>query len=407
MTVVLYDLVVVGGGAAGIVAAIVAARTGASVLILEKNEKLGKKLLATGNGRCNLGNDDLSLDNFVCHDLTAAKQVLERFGTAEAVQFFAGLGLVIVSEEGRWYPRTKQASSVLEVLQQELRQLRVEVITSSPVYAIVATDTGFTLTHKAGSQAARLVLLATGGMAAPQLGCSGDGYALAKACGHSILPPSPALVGLKIKSLYRKALSGLRVKAEVSIPELNLSERGEIIFTDYGLSGIPVFDLTRQIGHRQGLTLRLRLAYDEREEVLLGQFWRERIKHLAHKYIDEVLTGYLPQQLIVPVLREIGLAPKTLAGQLPEECIARLCLLLWSWDFPIIGLNTWEQAQTTWGGIPLNEVDPATLTSHRQPGIFFAGEILDVHGRCGGYNLHWAFASGFVAAQAIARCHQF
>jgi len=405
--VVLYDLVVVGGGAAGIVAAIVAARTGVSVLILEKNEKIGKKLLATGNGRCNLGNDNLSLDNFVCPDLGVAKQVLEQFGAREAAQFFAELGLVLVSEEGRRYPRTKQASSVLEVLQQELRRLRVEVAINSPVQTIAASDTGFTLTHEAGTKMARRVLLATGGMAAPQLGCSGDGYALAKACGHSISPPSPTLVGLKIKSPYRKALSGLRIRAEVSIPELSLSERGEIIFTDYGLSGIPVFDLTRQIGHRQDLTLRLRLAYEEQNEVLLRQFWRERSKRLAHKYVDEALAGYLPQQLIVPVLREISLAPKTLAGQLPEECIARLCSLLWSWYFPIIGLNTWEQAQTTWGGIPLNEVEPATLTSHRQPGIFFAGEILDVHGRCGGYNLHWAFASGFVAAQAIARCHQF
>ncbi|MBS3873356.1 MAG: aminoacetone oxidase family FAD-binding enzyme [Firmicutes bacterium] len=402
----IYDLVVVGGGASGLVAAIVAARRGAKVLIIEKNAKLGKKILATGNGRCNLGNDHWSLDNFVSTNVGVAEKVLRRFDNQAAKRFFGELGLLIISEEGRWYPRTKQAASVLTVLLSELARQGVATAVSSPVHSIEATSRGFTLRHGTGQSQGLRVLLTTGGMAAPKLGCTGDGYRLAEALGHSLLAPSPALVGLRLQSAHLKTLSGLRLAATVAIPELGLSEHGEVLFTDYGLSGIPVFDLSRAIGHRQGLTLRLKLAYEESTESKLLGFLRHYLGELSFKAPSEALAGYLPHQLCLPVLKEAGLEHKKFAGDLSRAELARLSRQLFWWDFPIVGLHTWEQAQTTWGGIPLDEVDPATLCSKVQGGLYFAGEVLDVHGRCGGYNLHWAFASGFVAGQASAHCPQ-
>ena len=241
-----YDVTVIGGGAAGLVAAIVARRNGASVMVLEKNNKIGKKILATGNGRCNLGNDDLSLEHFVSQDIPLAEQVLRQFNGAAALSFFRGLGLEFVHEEGRIYPRSKQAAAVLEVLRHELDHLGVRVTTEASATSITLSERGFTIGYgQEQTLRTQSVILATGGKAGPQLGSTGEGYVLAKQLGHKLLLPTPALVGLKLLSPFLKSLSGLRIEAKVCIPELELTEVGEVIFTDYGLSGIPVFDLTR------------------------------------------------------------------------------------------------------------------------------------------------------------------
>lgn len=406
MTLLVYDFAIIGAGASGLVSAIAAAKEGVRVLLLEKNNRVGKKILATGNGRCNLGNDNLHLDNFVSHDLESVRLVLAQFGKKEAKNFFNDLGLPIVQEDGRWYPRTKQSASVLQVLLQELQRLNIEVMTDSPVRGITTSDKGFHISLSNSCIEAAQVLIATGGMAAPQLGCSGDGYAIAKSFGHNVISPSPALVGLKVESAYLKTLSGLRQKAEVQIPELGLTEEGEVLFTDYGLSGIPIFDLTRKIGHCQGLTLRLKLAYEAFDKGELLLYLQARLRLLGHKSVEEMLVGYIPQQLIVPILREAMIDRVKLSANLKSQDIDRLCKKIFAWDFPILGLNTWEQAQTTWGGIPLGEIKPDTMASGRQSGLYFAGELLDAHGRCGGYNLHWAFASGFLAGKASRRYRQ-
>jgi len=213
----------------------------------------------------------------------------------------------------------------------------------------------------------------------------------------------PALVGLRLKSPYLKVLSGLRTEATVEIPELSLVETGEIIFTDYGVSGIPVFDLTRAIGPKQRLTLRLRLAPESPDLVSLEQALQERQRLLAHKTASDALIGFLPRQLIVPVLKEAHLPPDRSTSSLGKMDIGRLAQTVWAWDFSIVGLNTWEQAQTTFGGVRLNEVHPNSLESGHMAGLYFAGELLDVHGRCGGYNLHWAWASGYVAGTNAGR----
>lgn len=395
----MYDVVVVGGGASGLVAAISAARAGSKVLILEKKDRIGKKILATGNGRCNLGNIDLSIDHFVSQDLNLVNSINDLFPLESLYHFFRGLGLEIVVEEGRLYPRSKQAASVLDVLRHELERLGVNIETEAPVRRLTTYKGAFKILYGENlTVIAKTVILSTGGQAGPQLGCSGDGYDLARGFGHSVIPPAPALVGLKLQSPYLKGLSGLRVEATVAIPELDLTETGEVIFTDYGISGIPVFDLTRCIGQKKRLTLRLRLAHDT-DEPTLRSYLHGRFRTLSHKTAQDALIGYLPKQLVVPSLKEAGIPLEREAGKVSSHQIDALAAILWQWDFAILGLNTWEQAQTTWGGVPLSEVSVPALESKKQPGLFLAGELLDVHGRCGGYNLHWAWASGFAAGK--------
>lgn len=395
-----YDVTVIGGGAAGLVAAIVARRNGASVMVLEKNNKIGKKILATGNGRCNLGNDDLSLEHFVSQDIPLAEQVLRQFNGAAALSFFRGLGLEFVHEEGRIYPRSKQAAAVLEVLRHELDHLGVRVTTEASATSITLSERGFTIGYgQEQTLRTQSVILATGGKAGPQLGSTGEGYVLAKQLGHKLLLPTPALVGLKLLSPFLKSLSGLRIEAKVCIPELELTEVGEVIFTDYGLSGIPVFDLTRAIGTKKDLSLQICLAPEAVSDRLLSEQLLQRFEQLAHKTASDALIGFLPRQLIHAVIKAAGIAPDQPARKIRKVDVLHLAELLCCWQFPILGVNTWEQAQTTSGGIPLKEVDPSCLQSKLVKGLYFAGEILDVHGRCGGYNLHWAWASGFVAGK--------
>lgn len=395
-----YDVAVIGGGAAGLVAAIAARRSGAQVAILEKNLKIGKKVLATGNGRCNLGNDDLSLEHFVSQDLPLAEQVLHQFDGQAALSFFRGLGLEFAHEEGRIYPRSKQSAAVLEVLRHELEYLKVRIELEASVTAINPSEGALTVEYgQKQTLRTRSVILSTGGKAGPQLGSTGEGYALARQLGHRVLQPSPALVGLKLLSPFLKTLSGLRLEAKVCIPELELTELGEVIFTDYGLSGIPVFDLTRAIGTKKNLNLQICLAPDAASHNVLTEQLLQRFEQLGHKNAGDALIGFLPRQLVGPILNAAGLAQDKSAGKLNKAGVTRLAQLLCCWQFPIVGLNTWEQAQTTSGGIPLTEVDPSSLESKLTKGLYFAGEILDVHGRCGGYNLHWAWASGFVAGK--------
>lgn len=400
----MFDVCVVGGGAAGLSAAIAAARAGAKVMVLEKRPHLGKKILASGNGRCNLSNIDMSPAHFVSHDHARLCPLFDKLTVSQARAFWRGLGLELTHEDGRLYPRTMQARSVLEVLLHELTRLDVGINQSSPVAAIRALDNGSGLEIVGQGSTrlpARAVVLATGGKAAPQLGCSGDGYSMAARLGHTVLAPAPALVGLRLSSPYLKLLSGLRLQARVSIPELAREEAGEVIFTDYGISGIPVFDLTAHIGHREGLALHLCLA-DQASLPLVMNFLQDRLYLLGHKTIHNALIGYIPTQLIAPILHALGLPLDLPSGKVRGRELSALAALFWDWSFPIVGQNTWEQAQTTWGGVPLGEVEIPSFRSKKHPGLFLAGEVLDVHGKCGGYNLHWAFGSGTLAGESAA-----
>ncbi len=402
---------VIGGGSSGMMAAIHAARAGAAVTLLERKDRVGKKLLATGNGRCNLSNTDASCAHYHGGDPAFIAAVLGAFPVEPTREFFAELGLACVTEaEGRIYPRSGQASAVLDVLRWELQRLRVDVRTGYEVRSVHRAQQGFELQLAAGGEltAARLVL-AGGGMAAPQFGSDGLGLRLAAALGHRLIEPVAALVPLRLGADFLRGLKGVSFTGRGEVrcgAEVLRGEQGEFLFTDNGISGLPVLQLSRSaaVALKLGKSPRVVLdmfpgtGLDELDATL-----EKRFRLQAHKSLADGLVGLLHKRLIPVVLSAAGIVDHALLGAeftaAPRNQLARL---LKSWSLPINGTMPWPEAQATAGGVALDEVDPATLESRLVPGLYFCGEILDVDGDCGGFNLQWAWSSGRLAGLSAA-----
>ena len=402
---------VIGGGSSGMMAAISAARSGARVMLLERRDRVGKKLLVTGNGRCNLSNSVCALSSFHGGDPVFIDTVLSLFPAASAINFFAELGIVCkVEGEGRIYPHSGQASAVLDVMRWEMERLHVDVRTGHEVIKIRKNGSGFALALHAGGElpAGRLVL-AAGGMAGPQFGSDGSGLRLAAALGHRLVDPVAALVPLRLRADFPRKLKGVSFagRGEVRCGEEVLrSEAGEFLFTDSGISGIPVLQLSRVAStalkkqHPVQVVLDLfpDSNPDELNSALETRFQRQSGKNLA-----DALVGLLNKRLIPVVLSEAGITdhaqPATLLSAANRTALAGL---LKNWSFSVSGTMPWPEAQVTAGGIALDQVDPATLESRLVPGLYFCGEVLDVDGDCGGFNLQWAWSSGYVAGQHAA-----
>lgn len=389
-----FDVIVVGGGAAGIMAAITAQRQGASVLVCEKMPKIGKKLLITGAGRCNLLNETLDDSFFNPGSQVLVRSVLEQCGKEAMLGFFKELGLATYADEtGRVFPVTNQAASVLKVLEMELERLKVTIDLGCEIKSIGAMKNGFEICAKTGEkETCRKIVLCAGGKSYPALGADGNGYALAAAFGHRITEPVPSTVPLLVKDLWCHALQGQKVRASVTSriqgKEIRTAS-GELLFTQYGLSGTAILDVSDEIsvalnrGHRTDVSVAVDLI----------PFMDE--KDLISELSSKLARGIAPENLIE------GLLPHKLSGLLREELqrsdVAAIARLLKRKEFKVIGTRGWNEAEFTAGGIPVDEVDPVTLESKLQKGLYLAGEILDVQGRRGGYNLAWAWASGAVA----------
>ncbi len=404
-------LVIIGGGASGMTAAIVAARLGAAAVLLERKDRVGKKLLATGNGRCNLTNLDASLSRFHGGDRAFIASVLSRFSAASAMGFFEELGVACDTEgEGRVYPRPRQASAVLDVLRWELERLKVDVRVGYEVRGIGCSEKGFALRLAAGGEvAARRLVLACGGMAGPQFGSDGLGLRLAVALGHRLVEPAAALVPLRLRADFLRRLKGVSVQARGEVRRGNetlRSEAGEFLFTDSGISGLPVLQLSRSASRelREGRSPRLFLdLFPETSLEELDSALAVRFRRQGHKTLGDGLVGLLNKRLIPVALAEAGIGyPTAPCAEIQPAARQALSRQLKSWPLEISGTMPWPEAQVTAGGVDLRDVDPATLESRIVPGLFFCGEILDVDGDCGGFNLQWAWASGFVAGSAAA-----
>ncbi len=400
-------VVIVGGGAAGLVAAIAAARAGAPVTLLERQDRVGRKLLATGNGRCNLANLDPDPAHWHGRQPGFPDAVLARFDVARTLAFFRELGLAPEAEEsGRVYPRSRQASAVLDVLRWELDDLGVRVACGAEVVAVAPSDRGFEL-RLAGAPplAASSVVLAAGGRAAPTLGGCGLGYDLARALGHRVVQPFPALAQVRLSSPWPKSLQGTKFDGAVEVrvdDRPAASARGEILFTDYGVSGNAVLDVSRVVGGavRAGCRVSVHLAVldDATRDGLAGRFAAR-----PGRPVQAALVGLLHKKLIPAVLKVAGVTPATPAGDLDAADLDRIVATLRDWRFDAEDTAGWAGAQVTAGGIDTADVDPGTLESRLVPGLFLAGEVLDVDGDCGGFNLQWAWSSGYVAGEEAAR----
>lgn len=366
-------------------AAISAARQGAnSVRLIEKNSILGRKLLATGNGRCNLTNTN-------CRESEAT------------LRFFAELGLLTrVEAEGRVYPYSEQAAAVQEALMSELRNLNVEVLCNVEVQAIEKANPGFQIISGKDRFYSDAVILTTGGKAGPQYGSTGDGYRFVKALGHHVVRPMPSLVQMVSDRSIFKELKGVRSKGQAELlrgDEVVDRETGEIQFTEDGLSGICIFNLSKE--YAQGDIIRIDLFPEYSEEALEDIFTNRR-KTLENRRMSEFFNGMTHKKLIPVLLAELSLDQSRKAAGLNREDITKIVQLMKGWKISITGTKGWKEAQVTAGGVDLAEIKINTMESVLVPDLYFAGELLNVDEKCGGYNLQWAWSSGITAGKSAA-----
>ena len=436
---------VIGGGAAGMMAAIEAARAGAIVTLIEKNPQLGKKLATTGNGRCNYTNLDMSDrigGKFRGFHPEFAAPALDALPPEAVLDWFRAIGVEPRFRGSYVYPNSDQASAVVDALREELHRLSVKVHYNAEVKSVQRIDADAevsaakaSMPEKAASASkirekrdagyfliqctdavvkADRVILAAGSKAAPKTGSNGDGYFIARKLGHTIVPYVPALCGIRCAGDAFRALAGIRTEAalELSVDGLCVDrEAGELQLVDYGISGIPVFQLSRyaayalQEGKKAAVYINFlpgftNEAEDSRECAL--RLYRQRQERLAGRKMESFFTGLLHQKLGQLLLRMASVRPELPVAELSEKQLRSLASLSVRFKAECVEMNGFLQAQVVAGGVDTTEVDPCTMASRLVPGLYFAGEVLDIDGICGGYNLQWAWASGFVAGRHAA-----
>ncbi len=412
-----YDVIVVGGGAAGMLAAGSAAEAGARVLLLERNERLGRKLRITGDGRCNLTNT-ADMEAFI-RSFGANGRFLYRafssFSNRDLIAFFDGLGVATKEEEGgAIFPASDRAESVVEALARYMKKHGVEVMLNArasgiAVDAASGAVAGVTLEGREGTLGAKRVILATGGLSYPATGSTGDGYAMAKALGHAIVPPRPALVPLETVQSFPGRLRGVSL-ASVAVTATSgrkriASESGDLMFTHYGVSGPVVLALSGAVvehldkGEQVALSVNLMPDLDGRgvDDLLLRTFARSGRKQLA-----TVIGGLVPKALAGVLADAGGIAADRPCGGITASERKRLVALLSDMRLAVKRARPIAEAIVTRGGVDLKEVDPRTMESKKVRGLSFCGEVLDVDGRTGGFNLQAAFSTARLAASRAA-----
>lgn len=398
---------VVGGGAAGMAAAIWAARSGAEVTILEHMDRVGKKILSTGNGKCNLTNQNLSSDYFHSENLEFADQILVQFGLEETIRFFLELGIYTKNRNGGLYPYSEQASAVLDVLRMELKKRKVSIQCGVKIKEIKAQK-GFLIITENSRMHFDRVILASGSRAAAATGSDGSGYQFARAFGHKIIKPLPALTQLKSDAKWLKGTQGVRCDAKVSLyieGQKRVEDRGELQLVEYGISGIPVFQIS-------GLAARA-LDRGEKTDVLidflpdfsrdyLKSFLINRLQASPHKTMEEAFIGLFNKKMIPFLLKVSDFKMNDMACCFNDVQIEKLIQCMKECRISISETNGFQNAQTCTGGVDTHEISQY-MESRLVPGLFFAGEVVDVDGLCGGYNLQWAWSTGYVAGKSAAK----
>ncbi len=402
-------IIIVGGGAAGMMAALSARKNGADVLILEKNDRVGKKLLATGNGRCNYTNINLKIDNYHGNNPKFAISALSGFNVDKTIDIFERLGITpAVEDNGKVFPLSFQSSSMLDVLRYEIESEGIELITEANV-SDIRKKKKFTVTLKdkrifEGDK----VIIATGGMALPSSGSDGSGYSLCKRLGHSVTSIFPGLVQLKLQSDYLKSIDGVKFVGVAGIylgDKLIMQDRGDILFTSYGISGPPILQLSRTaleyLNNGKDIDLRVSIIYTKDEDELYN-YLVNRFDIMPKKTIEIGLIGMINKRLIIPMLKELNIDKNKTIANITKDEIKGLAKMLVSWSFKVTGSQSWGNAQITAGGINTDEIDNKTMESKIVPGLYIVGELVDIDGDCGGFNLQWSWSSGYIAGEDAA-----
>ncbi len=405
------QVIIVGGGAAGMMAAISAGRQGAEVTILERNPRIGKKILATGNGRCNLTNINADITCYHGSNPEFAASALAKFGVQETIGFFEQIGITPKVEDfGKVFPMSDQASSVLDTLMYELKETGVNIICDAYVKNIVPKNGKFFIETGDGSAfEGDSLVIAAGGKAMPSTGSDGNGFELARKLGHSVTDIFPGLVQLKLEGGFFKQIQGVKFVGTAAILRNNDSvakDRGDILFADYGVSGPPILQISRKAGEllqeHQEATLRLTIM-DMMSQADLEKLMAERFKNSHNKTVEFSLVGLVNKRLIPVLLKDAGI--KDLRCPVEDLAAAdrnKIVKILTDWRFKIRGTKDWPSAQVTAGGVNTGEINRESMESKIVKNLFFAGEIMDIDGQCGGFNLQWAWSSGFIAGQNAA-----
>ncbi len=399
-----YDLIVIGAGASGMMAAITAARNNKNVCILEKLDKAGKKLLATGNGKCFFTNERMDTECFY-GEKSFVESVLKQFSVEDCLSFFHSIGIYPKNKNGYFYPNSEQASSVVNALTNELERLGVKIYYQMQVKDITPEHDQVCVWTDKDSFVSKRVIIAAGLKAAPKLGSDGSIFDIVKSFGHRFHPILPALCGYYCKGLKFKAISGVRAYGKVSayINGTKLGEdTGEIQFTDYGLSGIPIFQISHHLSNglyeKKDVEIKVNLLPDfDRKQLLDELNYRRSV--FATMPMDLFLNGLVNQKLSNMILDKVGIEPDFSVASVSTEKMQAIAECLQEITVRVTNYRDFEFAQVCTGGIPIAEIHTESLESKFAKNIFFTGEILDVDGICGGYNLHFAWATGHIAGK--------
>lgn len=404
------SIAIIGGGASGLLASIILAKRDFKVTIFEKNLKAGKKLLATGNGKCNITNQNLGLNHFFSSNPNFIKYPIEHFGYREFVKFCEEIGLnLVTNENGKTYPASLQASSVVDVLYNEALFLGVDFSFNSAIENIDFKEKAH-LFSDGKTYKFDKIIIATGSIAMEKLGGSNSGYELAKKFGHTIIKPFPSLVQLTSNDKEIYTLSGVKSEANVTLLVDNKPQKtilADILFTNYGVSGNSILDLSREANmallnfQKVDITVDIFPTLDKNKLLALLE---KKKKLLAGKKKEFLLLSLINSKLIDFIYKKIKLAPhKQLIDDIDKKDLQSITYSLKSIKIAIDGSKGFDSAEVVAGGVSVDEVDNKTMESKKQKGLYFCGEVLDVDGACGGYNLHWAWASAFVLASNMRK----
>jgi predicted Rossmann fold flavoprotein len=386
-------------------AAVIAAGEGGRVRLWEKNGSLGRKLLATGNGRCNLSNYSLKPGNYHGGGAGMAHEMMNVFGVKEAVGFFQGLGLSLYTDEkGRYFPRSNEASSVLFCLEREMKRLNIEVNLRSEIIDIARDKSGLEIHQRGQAHRSDALIMACGGAAGPQFGSNGGGYRMAAKLSHSLINPRPALVPLTLEGNWFHKLQGLRMDLKLTICHetktiLEIIDEG--LFTQYGLSGPLALRSSRELNNNDA-KCRISFLPDLSTEEA-GVLLYERRDLLGDNMASGFLTGLLPEKLAQIMLSQSWQDLDQPCSSITDLQLQRLLTNLCNWEIKIKGFRPFKEAQVTAGGIDCRQIFQESLMSKKCPGLFFCGEVLDVDGDTGGYNLQWCWSSGYVAGKSARK----
>ena len=413
------NVIVIGGGASGLTAAIFAAQKGNQVTVLEHKDRVGKKILMTGNGRCNLTNMSDFHGKYYSSDEKSLQKIydtLVSFGADDTRAFFERMGLYTKEKkDGGVYPVSEQASVVLDVLRGECERLGVRTITGCEVCSITPKKSGGTIDgmylaetgeRKRKAFSYDRLILATGGNAAPASGSDGSGYRLASSLGHKIIKPLPALVQLRCEGSFLKSVSGVRAQAGITLyidDKTAAFDEGELQLTDYGISGIPVFQFSRIAARaldrkrkcEAGINF---LTYVQDKELFVKK--NADAKKYGYKTVEQLLSGMVHKKLAAMVCKKNKTGMGVKVSEAGEKAVRKCILELFDFRVKIIGTNPFENAQVCSGGVPLDEVNEC-FASKLCKDVYLVGELLDCDGICGGYNLQWAWATGAIAGASV------